>query len=179
MISPIKTIVKNLSKSPIQFRVSGRLALAMSPAGTAGDTARLTGELFTLLDGDKTASYVLSMIQDGNIEVSYTMDKAFAVGSADKVNMAVPVGPVSIWYNSLCSTVKPVVKKEEVKPEEPKKEAPKASEPVKVEEPAKPVVKPEEPKQEEVKVEEPKQEEAKAEETKKEAPKAGRKIKVQ
>jgi hypothetical protein len=179
MISPIKTIVKNLSKSPIQFRVSGRLALAMSPAGTAGDTAKLTGELFTLLDGDKTASYVLSMIQDGNIEVSYTMDKAFAVEAADKVNMAVPIGPVSIWYNNLCNTVKPVVKKaevkpeepkqEEVKPEEPKKEAPKASEPVKVEEPAKPVVKPEEPKQEE----------AKAEETKKEAPKAGRKIKVQ
>jgi hypothetical protein len=179
MISPIKTIVKNLSKSPIQFRVSGRLALAMSPAGTAGDTARLTGELFTLLDGDKTASYVLSMIQDGNIEVSYTMDKAFAVESADKVNMAVPIGPVSIWYNGLCSAAKPVVKKEEAKPEETKKEAPKASEPAKVEEPAKPVIKPEEPKQEEVKVEEPKQEEAKAEETKKEAPKAGRKIKVQ
>ena len=185
MISPIKTIIKNLSNSAIRFRVSSRLAVAMAPAGVAGDVAKITGELFSLVDGDRAATYILSMIKAGSIAVSYTVDKAFEIGEAEKINMTVPVGDVSVWYNGKCAEAPVKAKKEEPKKvEEPKQESIK-EEPKKVEEP-----KQEEPKAvESKKVEEPSAtpaevapkatEEAKAEEQKKETPKAGRKIKVQ
>ncbi len=184
MISPIKTIIKNLSNSAIRFRVSSRLAVAISPAGTAGDTAKITGELFSLVDGDRSATYILSMIKDGNIAVSYTVDKAFDIAEADKINMIVPVGDVSAWYNSKCAVAPVKAKEEPKKVEEPKQDTVKQEEPKKVEEPKqeeqKPAEQPAEPATEEPK-EEPKakEEPKKVEEPKQEAPKAGRKIKVQ
>ena len=187
MISPIKTIVKNLSNSAIRFRVSSRLAVAMAPAGTQGDTAKIVGDIFSLVDGDRSAVYILSMVKDGNIAISYTMDKTFEIGEAEKINMIVPVGDVSAWYNSKCVVAPVQAEKEEPKKaeeqkkaEEPKQEPAKQEELKQVEE-QKPAEQPAEPaKEEPKKVEEPKAaEEPKAEEPKKEAPKAGRKIKVQ
>ena len=193
MISPIKTIIKNLSNTAVRFRISSRLAVAMTPAGTNGDIVKLTGDLFTLLDSDRSATYVLSMIKSNSIEVSYDVDSLFTCKVASEINMCVPCGDVSDWYTTKCTVATPAVSKKEEpkkdaeapapKQEEPKQELPKQEE--KPVEEVKPGVKKaeapnqEEAKAEEPKVEEPKKEEPKAEEPKKEAPKAGRKIKVQ
>ena len=199
MISPIKTILKNLSNTAVRFRISSRLAVAMTPAGTNGDIVKLTGDLFTLLDSDRSATYVLSMIKSRSIEVSYEVDSLFTCKVASEINMCVPCGDIGDWYTAKCTVATPAVskaeepkkeaeaaapKQEEPKQEEPKQELPKQEEkPVeevkKAESPKQEEAKADEPKAEETKTEEPKVEESKAAEPKKEAPKAGRKIKVQ
>ena len=207
MISPIKTIITNNSKTAVRFRISSRLAVAMTPAGSNGDVVKLTGDIFTLLDSDRSATYVLSMIKSGAITISYTVDKLFGISEGDAVNMNVPTGDVCDWYNAKCKSAAKAV---EIKPTEQKPAETKVAEPVKtaktepakqsaiaaqkvepakteeskVAEPAKPteVKKSEAAKAEQAvnKDEATKQEEAKSEsESKQEPAKGGRKIKVQ
>lgn len=176
MISPIKTIITNLSKTAVRFRISSRLAVAMTPAGTNGDVVKLSGDIFTLLDSDRSATYVLSMVKSGSIKIGYTVDKPFDSAVSTEINMNVPSGDICDWYVANCRTVIEAPKKaetpkkvEEVKPAAPAAEPIKTEEP-KAAEPAKEPAKEEAPKKaEEVKVVEPKKEEAKG----------GRKIKVQ
>ena len=204
MLTPIKTLIKNLSSNPIRIRVTNRLTLCMGAAGTDMHSAELAGELFSMLDNDRSSMAVLDMIRTGLIELTYIIDPVFVTKAADTNFMNIPYGATRDWY--LNASAKPETKKEAPaatkRKEEPKQEEKKVEEPRKVEEPKKgadkpleepkaadkptasedlakpvePVVEqPKQPKQ----VEEPKQEEKKVEEPKKETPKAGRRIKVQ
>lgn len=184
MISPIKTIVSNQCDRMLVIRVNSHLALVVNPKGTAGDTASVSGDIFSMMSTDKESLYVLSMVKAGQLKVTYSVDALFGAASVDNSNMRVPVGELRNWYVAKVATKK----EPEKKVEEPKKEADKPAEPAKPAEPpktAETVKAPEPPKEEpkaapkqETPVEEPKKEAGKPVEAK-EAPKAGRKIKVQ
>lgn len=193
MLTPIKTLIKNLSNNPVRIRVTNRITLCMGAAGTDMHSAELNGELFSMLDNDRSSMAVLDMIRTGLIELTYIADPKFVVKSADTNFMNIPYGITRDWY--LNASAKPAATedvpaptKQSEKPKQaevPKQETAKA--PVAEAAPAKPeaAAKPVEPAVEQLKQvtapkkEETKQEEPKPEEPKKEAPKAGRKIKVQ
>lgn len=191
MISPIKTVLENLSNKQIIIRVSKRVSVILGAKGGTHSVVEVAGDIFSQAESDTYGAYVLGLVKAGLIKISYTLDKVFKCKTADGCNFVVPyTNGLRDWYMaelgvgadtkkaepSVKQDEKPVEKPAEKPAEETKQEEKptEAQEPLKIEEP-----KQEEPAkvEEPLKIEEPKQEEKPAEETKP-APKAGRKIKV-
>lgn len=196
MISPIKTVLENLSNKQIIIRVSKRVSVILGAKGGAHSVVEVAGDIFSQAESDTYGAYVLGLVKAGLIKISYTLDKVFKCKTADGCNFVVPYTNVlRDWYMAEMGVVAEVKKAETVakqeekpieKPAEKPVEETKQAEPAQEEKPAEAQepLKIEEPKQEEptkveepLKIEEPKQEEKPVEETKP-APKAGRKIKV-
>ena len=192
MISPIKTVLENLSNKQIIIRVSKRVSVILGAKGGAHSVVEVAGDIFSQAESDTYGAYVLSLVKAGLIKISYTLDKVFKCKTADGCNFVVPfTNGLRDWYMSEIGVgadakkVEPAVKQDEKPVEEPKQEEKPVEEtkPVEPKQEEKPVEaqapEQEEPGKEEepLKIEEPKQEEKPVEETKP-APKAGRKIKV-
>lgn len=193
MISPIKTVLENLSNKQLIIRVSKNVSVILGAKGGAHSVVEVAGDIFSQAASDAYGAYVLGLVKAGLIKISYTLDKVFKCKTASGCNFVVPyTNGLRDWYMSEMGVgadtkkedtekVDPAVGQDEKPAEEPKQAEPKQEEaPAEAQEP----LKIEEPKQEEpakveepLKIEEPKQEEQPVEETKP-APKAGRKIKV-
>ena len=74
IISPIKTIIKNLTSQKFTAPVTSRVRIVITPKGEDGDTAIIRGDVFTLIDRAAVAENLISALLRKDISLTYMVD---------------------------------------------------------------------------------------------------------
>lgn len=178
--SPIKTVIKNLTKQKFTTPINSRLRIALAAREDKGDTAIIAGDVFSLMDRTQVAEALISAVLDKRVSLSYVIDQIADIteNTGDpNINSSVAIRDRVALYNK-DTKAKPVevkqeppakqeetVKEEPATPPEPVAEPPKQEETVIVAEtetrpttpeepakPAEPVKEPAKPRKRQIKV---------------------------
>lgn len=115
--SPIKSIVRNLTDKKYTTPITSRMRIVLDPAGTATDTARIDGDVFTLMDRTVVAEALVNDILANKVSLTYVVDKVATLitnTEAANINSSVTLRDAVYKANS---SIKSVPSKKEVQPE--------------------------------------------------------------
>lgn len=73
--SPIKTIIKNLTDQKFTTPINSGLRIAITANGEKGDTAIISGDVFTMMDRTPVAEALISAILTGKVSLEYVIDR--------------------------------------------------------------------------------------------------------
>ena len=129
MISPVKTIIANMSDRPCRLYLKGRSLYIIPAKGNPGSVVEVEGDVFSRIDNNAESEFFLEQILRGYICISYSVDERFICTSCpDNTNMDLPSKFAKEYRKgdsnntSSVTDEKNTVAKEEPK-EEPKEEA--------------------------------------------------------
>ena len=134
MISPVKTIIANMSDRPCRLYLKGRSLYIISSKGNPGSVVEIEGDVFSRMDSNTESEFFLEQILRGYICISYSVDERFICTSCpDNTNMDLPSKFAKEYRKgssnntSSATDEKNIVAKEESKetPKEESKETPK------------------------------------------------------
>ena len=73
-ISPIKSIIRNLTDQKFTTPVNSGLRIVVTAKNTPGDTAKIVGDVFTLMNRTDVVEAFAGAIIDGRISLEYVVD---------------------------------------------------------------------------------------------------------
>lgn len=120
MISPVKTLIANMTDRPSRLYLKGRSLFVISPKNTPGSVVEIEGDVFSRIENNTEAEFFLEQILNGYLTISYSVDERFVcTGCPQNTNMNLPSKYVS-RYRGEDKKEKVVVKavNESKKPEE-------------------------------------------------------------
>ena len=73
-ISPIKTIIRNLTDQKFTTPINSGLRIVVTAKNTPGDTAKIVGDVFTLMDRTDVVEALAAAVLDGKVSLEYVID---------------------------------------------------------------------------------------------------------
>lgn len=77
--SAIKSIIRNNTDRKFNTPINSRLRIVITPKGEAGDSAIISGDVFTLIDRTTAMEALVNAILDERISLEYVIDKIVSV----------------------------------------------------------------------------------------------------
>lgn len=113
--SPIKSIIKNLTDKKYTTPVTSRMRIVLEPKGQAGDTARVDGDVFTLMDRTAVVEALLADVLDKKVSLLYVVDK---VAELQENNDTANINSSVTFRDRVTALNKPVSKATQTKKQE-------------------------------------------------------------
>lgn len=79
IVSPIKSVIKNLTDTQVVIQVTRTRKIYIAPCGQERDTVTVAGDIFSQFDYSKNAERLAERVMNGVVTIGYTIENPYTV----------------------------------------------------------------------------------------------------